>query len=852
MSLGNCVFTKSTSLTARRLLAPPRDTLRSRCLSTSDFSPRIFRYVKYDVAQSNLEQGVPNPRLKPPNESNDILHGKATTTPVSGTQERLPRPHQKATWVVPVWDSTVPENPVTDLPDITDPPDIREWSNAVVWDDRSIAGGPPKAENAVARRVAAERKSRQHKISKTLGYISNLGDGLGELHWRRSLNLLIAHTELKQEIDLSKDAQNPGNTYRRGRAEHRFTQIHAEQIPQPQIWSTSSFEDYVASLVKSSVTGSLHRLYYKENDSHIASVVRLLHEIFANPRLYAYPSITACNIAMAYCYKVSHFAEARSILSRMEDHDLLISPETFNIMLRGSAKCKNTQHFNFILKHMIERGLKPNAETWMIFYQISMSDQARSEVYHRMRDMGVLDDPLATKYFLTLASRTVLKEHLEEGRSVASFLECLDGAGELGRLTTAVGNIILDEVGNRSSVQDVMTTLKDLKQYSMKFDEVTLNTVLHHCLSNRDHDDAIKALKRFRQWYTLLPEKLAYDALFLLAWRSRHFNCSKVVWSLLRDWPTGPAAQSMTRGDVWRAAAGKLVVGVSLDAESEAEMYRCSKMVDSPKAEEPTALDSAALGDKTRNIWIDCFFRDFAVAHCFKVDGHLDDLLRQALAMDRQWALEEVSTRKSFTWMLQHSIPVKLKEYFPARFFPEDRPSFRFEKEPPLDVERDEYREDDSNGSGPHATLATTTRRRNPSTTTPLPTIPTTPSKQHSTPPNSKLLPPKPLPTPPPSPPLRDLNPMHRPQMIDEMILTGEAALAIGRLLARAPAGAAGAGVGTVVPRRGRGEVDFHVALQVVVAREGAGAVGVQADVRFRGGEVGEVVALVLREGGLC
>ena len=74
---------------------------------------------------------------------------------------------------------------------------------------------------------------------------------------------------------------------------------------------------------------------------------------------------------------------------------------------------------------------------------------------------------------------------------------------------------------------------------------------------------------------------------------------------------------------------------------------------------------------------------------------------------------------------------------------------------------------------------------------------------------------------------------MHRPQMIDEMILAGEAALAIRRLLARAPAGAAGAGVGAVVPRRGRGEVDLHVALQVVVAREGARAAWVQADVRF-------------------
>ena len=98
-----------------------------------------------------------------------------------------------------VWDSTISETPVADLPDITDLPVVREWSNAVLWDNPAIAGGPPKADNAIARKVASERKSRRHKISKTLGYFNDLDDGLKELHWRRSLNLLIAHTELKQE-----------------------------------------------------------------------------------------------------------------------------------------------------------------------------------------------------------------------------------------------------------------------------------------------------------------------------------------------------------------------------------------------------------------------------------------------------------------------------------------------------------------------------------------------------------------------------------------------------------------------------------------------------------------------------
>ena len=73
-------------------------------------------------------------------------------------------------------------------------------------------------------------------------------------------------------------------------------------------------------------------------------------------------------------------------------------------------------------------------------------------------------------------------------------------------------------------------------------------------------------------------------------------------------------------------------------------------------------------------MWNVVFSEDLSVAHCFQIKDDLDNLLRKALAMDRQWALEDIHRQKPFHWIRENSIPVELKENFPARFLPKQHP----------------------------------------------------------------------------------------------------------------------------------------------------------------------------------
>ena len=697
MSLGNCEFTKSINSTIWRLLAPPRDTLRSHQYAAVKSPAQPRRFIWNTLPKTLSIQRLANPDPKPQSGDlvvADFIHGETPTTePVSREElHSLQQSHGRA--------------------------NVVRWANTIHHFD---PGGDPsmgqhqkndrKNDRTIVRRIASENKAQRYKIHRisTLRRIGAIDERLREIQWRRSIGLLIAHTEIKED-DLPQDALDDNYEDRSGRPGYRFDQIHAAQVPRPCTWSTDNFKDYVAALVKSSVTGALHQQLYNAGDSHLKSVTRILHQLFDNPQWNAYVSISACNMAMSFFYKRFQMSEARSILSLMEDRGLLTSSESFNITLSGSVQLKDVGNFEYILRQMIERGIKPNAETWMMFYRISNSDQARSEIYQCMRDKGVLQYPSVFNTFLKLTIRDVLVRQFEKGRSSTSLLEYLNRLDPRLSRSPDIANVILDEIGKRSPMRDVIKVLKQLHQLGMRFDEVTMNTMLHYCLPNKDHDDAIEIIHRFRERYKLRPGKLAYEALFRQAWRSRLYNCSKVIWkyaclegfvtkwmrrlvinSLLRELPAEPDEQSMTRGDMWRVAAGKLVVGLTLDVESHATFHRSSS---STSLLESKGSTTTALFDhegKVQNRWIECLWQDIALAYRFRIPENLDDLLRRALALDRQWALEAVSTQKSLKWMLQHSIRVKLGENLAARFPALNRPDLvskrYWEEQNPLDFQ---------------------------------------------------------------------------------------------------------------------------------------------------------------------
>ena len=252
---------------------------------------------------------------------------------------------------------------------------------------------------------------------------------------------------------------------------------------------------------------------------------------------------------------------------------------------------------------------------------------------------------------------------------------------------------------------------------------MTMNTIQHHCIPNRGLDTALDTVQRFRKRHSILPGTIACEALFAIAWRKRFYNSSKVIWkyacleglvtykmkryvskSLLRNPQCEPSNHALIRGNMWRTAAGKLVVGVNVDTKSKPQSSQ-------PITQHPSSLlDAAPTGEldapllfdyeeQRRRILRGNFAEDLALAHCFHINSSLDDLLRKAMAMDRQWALEDIPPQNGFQWILQHSISIPLKTNYPARFLTIDHRGRNWghylAEQHPLKFQRDEGSEVD-------------------------------------------------------------------------------------------------------------------------------------------------------------
>lgn len=672
MSLGNCLYTKSTSWIAWRWLAPPRDTIRSRLLS---------------AYYSTIPSFPPQPRSRPCvlDESAELTRELEGQDRAESSDRRVLRddevhgvqlghaffesPEARSIAVV-AQETADPLDPSTSPCTETAVP-IPKGSEYLVPGHLNQAGS---SKSHYRYWKAAVKSSQKHKEDKIKRRNELNATGLVPADWRDSYTILKKSTISSSTI-LGADRLWTGSGRR------PVSQLRADSIVQPSEWSVSDFRDYVEDLAKSSVSPLRHRQLYRGEESHISAVAEQLVQVFGDIRLERYWSVRACNIALGFYYSHSMLHFARNLYSQMEDHRYLTSTETFNIMLRYSAFQQNIGQVRYLLEAMVNRGLKPNGHTWEAFFLVNESNHFRYTVFQSMRDRGVLDDLHTMHSFLTLNIRKTFSSQLDQGRTVTWFLDYMDKLDQFKWLSTSIGNVLLDEVGKRDSVDEAMDLLDQLEPRGMKSDKVTLNTLLHQCLPIRKHELAIDILRRLGR-HKIYPDKVAYESIFRQFCRSRLYNCAKVAWRYacvegqassamrnlvgrsLKRHLEGPPPDPLLprRSDRWNCLAGVIIVGVDQGYRQDRATYR-SVSIETGTPSIDGVADAATTLLK----------QDLELAHHHHVDRSLPDLLTEALILDRQWASVGAWQHKSLDWFVENSISVKLKHTFPARFLPPEK-----------------------------------------------------------------------------------------------------------------------------------------------------------------------------------
>ncbi|KAL8822649.1 MAG: hypothetical protein Q9191_006614 [Dirinaria sp. TL-2023a] len=635
---------------------------QGRCSSTKSIVPALWSVLvrHKGFPRSNVHH------LRPKHHwSSVVRYNHHTTNTQKLHLDQLSRnelvDHQKLSHNEPVDHNEIvgaPWDDVTDVLEVAHDPrrdELLAIEHVNVF-TREVPTGRPEKRRARIR--AAVAWSQVHKENKAKRRAELADVKSPNIDWRSCLRLLQLET-----IDPDQHVVRYIPTTNRW----PVTQTRADQIRQPEVWTVDSFRYYVQSLATSYHSPLRRRHLYKEGESHVSAVGDLLDELLQDNSLVPYWSVAACNEALKFFSKHSMMHRIRMLFSRMDTLRFVTSTETFNIMLLVAAKEKRFSQFPGLLYSMRRRNLKPDVGTWQAFFLVSNKD-ARCEIMLSMLERGLLSKSWSMSKFFSLNVPEILHVTFDQGHSTEWLLAYLDNLDEFDWLTTPTGNTIIDEAGKRGVGEDALDMLDQMLERGMVPDKITLCILLHRCLPDKNYRLALRVLRKLPH-EMIPPDETAYEALFTLFWRCRHYNCAKVVWRYaclegytsfklrlivgrsILDEPAPAKQTPPKRTQAWKQYVGKVVLGVNFGLPEPNCTLReqIQKSITAPQVE------------STRDAWSALFDQDLAAAHRYKAVRSLADLLDDALAMDREWEADRIWRDTPLSWMWENSIPVRLQ-----------------------------------------------------------------------------------------------------------------------------------------------------------------------------------------------
>ncbi|KAI1161197.1 hypothetical protein F5B18DRAFT_663295 [Nemania serpens] len=337
------------------------------------------------------------------------------------------------------------------------------------------------------------------------------GDSAGE-----GETVAVAH----DAADFADMAQRPRNKI------YRLT-TRADEIPRPTVWTKSSFEQYVASLVFARVPTHLHQSLYPVGLSHQATVVHLLTMLFSSEDLRSAVSVSALKMALYFIQSRGRAFRpaARTIFYQVELQHLPLDAEAFQTFLTSASRAGDLQAFNSILTAMYRKGHRTQVATWTSFLAMIRDPGAIYVIVKKMRSRGLLQlRPILEQ----IGRRRVLlqlERRAHEDLNMLDLLHAQDrwyGPAWLDTMTLNRMVDILGACGNLRACYELLDTVD--RDGRVRPDHYTLNTMMTH---TRSIPQKITLLSR---WPGLDPDGVTYQQLFQAAWKQRLPNVLRVIW----------------------------------------------------------------------------------------------------------------------------------------------------------------------------------------------------------------------------------------------------------------------------------------------------------------------------------
>ncbi len=489
------------------------------------------------------------------------------------------------------------------------------------------------------------------------------------LDWRIPLRAMEAHTPRRalregedsgpakvSELRILRYDPTPINA---------MSDVRADQVPVPAVWTSKNFARYVMQLIRSRVGKSVHRFIYTPPEEHQVMVYSILEKLTLDPATQTFLTPRLLNSIMAYLVKRNQIARARRLYVLAERDPSKLNRRSFHIMLNGAAQADDLANFTYNLRLMLQRNYEADAETWLAFLALRLPKGAKVKVVQLMQEKGLL----TTKDVIARCGQYVAEEQLplwlEGGHDPMLFIECMQevyGAGSTTWLSNSAVNRMLNILGARGLNEATLKLWDMSRRRDVYLDPVSLNTVLTHCARSRDAELAIHFLA-LAERDRIRCDFIGYQILFDLARRAHLYNVARVLWRCACvDGITAPKISHWVRyslsysgpttsiGKRWLSSVGKVVVGVLGSgprggAEALAALRRPLE----------TGVERARTLQFTTNVIKD----DLRAFQTRRRTAQLSDLIRTAFRKDREWIDQGLWDSTSLEWKIENAVTVE-------------------------------------------------------------------------------------------------------------------------------------------------------------------------------------------------
>lgn len=434
------------------------------------------------------------------------------------------------------------------------------------------------------------------------------------------------------------------------------------------------FAEHVEELTRSQA------LAYKRINGHPQApvqrrIAKALVKLFLDDANRDLLSTAALNRALAFLCEHDLLRFAKMVFLRAEH---VATVDTFNILLKSAAKRQDARFFRQYLLVMSRMNIRPDSYTWVAFLDCLVSPKAKANMVIYTLQKGYLNQTGAVRSALQLTIQDTFLTHLESGKSVDSFFNMAIDTYGTNWFPPSLINQMFSVTVRLRNFQAMDRLLEICKQQGFSLNSSTVNQII--VLFRSDIFSALRYVWRCVDQPEKKLRKDAWERLFLIAFKGRHYNICRVLWRYacfngavsykMKQSVLTSLARNVARkkgkdvDNVWRTSAGKVIVGVDLHLASYPQKRALLDGVPPEFHENPVAYLASGFKadgeDRERQLRLAAMLtqRDIEVGPWYRPSRPLGIMLEAAAVMDLEWK----NTPRPTQWLMQNAINVPVTQ----------------------------------------------------------------------------------------------------------------------------------------------------------------------------------------------